>query len=228
MNKRKKKPLEGTETSQHGPTFSGPGSAGPGGIDEAQLVEKARKGNMAAFGQLVQAYQDRLYNAILRMVGNPDDALELSQDAFIRALQALRNFRGQSGFYTWLFRIGMNLAINHQRRRQSITFSSLLTDEDYGPNQADVLRTMADRRQPGPDDQAELREEHRRVLAALQELDGDARAIVVLRDIEQLSYADIANILEVPAGTVKSRLCRARQALRDILSAQDNPTRLKA
>lgn len=193
--------------------------------DESTYVERARKGDMGAFGQLVQMYQHRLYNALIRMVGSADDALEICQEAFLRALQAIKKFRGQAGFYTWLYRIGFNLAINHRRKKKTIDFTALRRETDDDGRQADGLRHLIDPA-ASPPEQTQLRDEHRRALAALMTLDEDARAIIILRDIEQFNYAEIAAILELPAGTVKSRLCRARLALREKLTAQERSSRV--
>jgi RNA polymerase sigma-70 factor (ECF subfamily) len=184
-----------------------------GGSEDDVLIKRCRTGNMAAFEQLVLKYQDRLFNAVFRMVGDYDDAMELTQEAFYRAMKGLKKFRGNAGFYTWLFRIGMNLCINHHRRQQRIQIRSLSGDDQLG-HQADALTVMAKANDSSPVYQAQVRENHGRVLAALEELEASARAVVVLRDIEELDYAQIADILQVPTGTVKSRLSRARAALR--------------
>ncbi|MBN2210093.1 MAG: sigma-70 family RNA polymerase sigma factor [Sedimentisphaerales bacterium] len=181
------------------------------------LLARSRAGQMAAFGQLVERYQHRLYNAVLRMVANADDAQEITQDAFVRALQGLRQFRGSSGFYTWLFRIGMNLSINFHRRRRKVQMTSLSVENPLTGTQADGLAHLADAETSGPAQRAQLAEEHRRVLAALDRLEPSARAVIVLRDIEDLDYAQIGQILDIPVGTVKSRISRARLTLRNML-----------
>jgi RNA polymerase sigma-70 factor (ECF subfamily) len=157
------------------------------------------------------------------MVGNADDAQELAQDAFVRALQGLKRFRGGSSFYTWLFRIGINLSINHRRRRQRVRFTSLQGGPTPRGAQADGLAVLADPAGKSPVQEAQVSEIHQRILEALEELDPPSRAVVVLRDIEQLDYAEIARVLEVPLGTVKSRLARARLALRERLEAGEKP-----
>ena len=188
------------------------------------LVGQARSGGMDAFGKLIERHQDRLFNAMLRMLGNYDDAQELAQEAFVRALQGLKRFRGNAAFCTWLFRIGINLAINHRRRRQTVRFTSLHADRPgLADSQAHNLADMAEASGPSPVQVAQTREDHRLVVEALAELESDARAVVVLRDIEQFNYSDIARILEVPVGTVKSRLFRARSALRARL-LDDSPS----
>lgn len=181
------------------------------------LLARSRAGQMAAFGQLVERYQHRLYNAVLRMVANADDAQEITQDAFVRALQGLRQFRGSSGFYTWLFRIGMNLSINFHRRRRKVQMTSLSAENPLTGTQADGLAHLADSETSGPVHRAQVSEEHRRVLAALDRLEPAARAVIVLRDIEDLDYARIGHILDIPVGTVKSRIARARMTLRNML-----------
>ena len=207
----------GTKLSADGQTLMTGADGADGGPTDEVLIGRCRGGNMAAFGQLIERYQDRLFNAVLRVVGNRDDALELTQDAFVRALQGLRRFRSQSSFYTWLFRIGINLGINLRRRQQRMRVSSYDSVTEDQSGQAAGLAQRADPDSPQPVRQAEIKEEHGRVLAALEELAPEARAIVVLRDIEQLNYAQIGQVLEVPMGTVKSRLARARMSLREKL-----------
>ena len=188
--------------------------------NDDELLKRSRGGDMDAFGLLINKYQDRLFNAMLRMVNNYDDAQELTQDAFVRALQSVDKFRGKSGFYTWLFRIGMNLGINfHRRRTGKVRFVNLQAERpEHLGRQANGLMNLVDQQNPLPVEQAQTREMHRRVLLALQNLEGPARAVVVLRDIEDLDYSDIAEILDLPVGTVKSRLFRARMTLRKMLN----------
>jgi len=189
----------------------------PAELTDELLISRCRSGDMTAFGALVEKYQHRLFNAVLRMVYNFDDAQELTQEAFIRALNGLKRFRGQAGFYTWLFRIGFNLCVNFRRKQQPVSFSTFQSQSEPGGRQAEGLLEMADVESEQPTHQVQRNEEHRRVLGALQQLAPDARAVVVLRDIEELDYAQIAAILEIPTGTVKSRLYRARMALREQL-----------
>jgi len=180
-------------------------------VSEEVLISRCRAGNMVAFGKLIETYQDRLFNATFRMVGNYDDAEELTQEAFVRAMKGLKRFRGNAKFYTWLFRIAINLCINHRRRR-----ARLLEHAGQGTTggQAAALLDMADEKSPSPLREAQIKEQHQQVLDALEQLEPAARAIVILRDIEQLDYSEIGRILEVPVGTVKSRLYRARMAVR--------------
>ena len=217
MKNTKNKPTEGTnptiggliDRTDHDPALQK--------RQEQRLISQCRHGNMTAFGQLVETYQHRLYNVLLRMVGHEDDALDLTQEAFVRAMQSIKKFRGQSGFYTWLFRIGINLALNHRQRKQKIHFHSMQPESAEMGHQADGLAALMDGQEKSPDAQAQLQEQHQRALAALAKLDAASRAVVVLRDIEGHDYATMAKILDLPIGTVKSRLARARMALREML-----------
>ena len=182
------------------------------------LISRCRKGNMTAFGQLVEKYQHRLFNTIYRMVNNYDDALELTQEAFYRAIKGLKKFRGNCGFYTWLFRIGINLSISHRSRQQKIKFTSVHSENERFGHQADgLMAVMESKDDNSPARAAQLNEAHDKIIAAIEQLEPDARAAVILRDVEQLDYSQIALVLEVPVGTVKSRLCRARMKLRERL-----------
>lgn len=197
------------------------GADGRGAItfDDTVLVDRFRKGDMQCFGLLVAKYQDRIYNMILRMCPSRADAEELAQEAFLRAMERIEQFRGQSRFYTWLFRIAANLTISHRRRNSRVTFRSLTRSAEYDGTQAEELTSaVAQQRIPGPVAAAMSAEIGDRVDRALDELDEDFRIVVVLRDIEELDYAQIAEVLDLPIGTVKSRLHRARCMLKGKLA----------
>lgn len=184
--------------------------------EDAVLVARARRHDAAAAAALVLRYQDRVYNAMCRMCRNPDDALDLTQSAFVKALQNLPRFEGRSGFYTWLFRIAMNLAISHRRRERRPTLSLSHPDEtDAGPPQPHSAL------ESDPASITERDELHRRLERALAELDEEFRAAVILKDVEELDYATIAEILDVPVGTVKSRIHRGRMLLRQALEMEN-------
>lgn len=190
----------------------------PLSLTDAVLLKRCRDGDMAAFGQLIGRYQDRVYSSILRMCGNCDDAEELCQETFVKALENVRSFRQASGFYTWLFRIGMNLTISRRRRSGRLKFHSL----EATPAGDEALRpaeTLGDERQIDPHMAAANSDAQNRVLKALAELDEEFSVVVVLRDIEDMNYDQIAEVLEVPVGTVKSRLYRARSMLREKLQS---------
>lgn len=188
-------------------------------FDDAALVDRFRQGDMQAFGVLVTKYQDRIYNMVLRMCHRPAVAEELAQDAFLRAMERIEQFRGKSRFYTWLFRIAANLAISHRRRSTRVRFHSMTYGDDADGAQAEGLTaSLAQQRHPPPATMAQSAEIGERIDAALARLDEEFRDVVVLRDVEQLDYAEIAEVLDVPLGTVKSRLHRARCMLQDMLS----------
>ncbi len=191
---------------------------------EAQLVRSAQGGQVEAFGQLVRAYQDRLYNVVYRLCGRESDAEELAQEAFLKAFEKLDQFRGGSRFFTWLFRIATNLALSHRRRTRRVKFHSLNgtnadADESFVAATAQVRTAqLAASRNPGPEAVAISRETAREVTNAVEELDEDFRVVVILRDAQDLAYDEIAEILDLPPGTVKSRLHRARTILKGKLA----------
>ncbi len=184
--------------------------------DEA-LVEKCRKGDMQAFGFLVAKYQDRLVNMMYRMTGRWAQAEELAQEAFLKALERIGQFRNQSGFYTWLFRIGANLALSYRRRCGRIRFTPLDGDGLDGTQAHALGNRLAQHREPSPDVGIESSEQSRRVHEALERLDDEHRLMIILRDMEEMDYSRIARVLDVPVGTVKSRLHRARCMMKDML-----------
>jgi RNA polymerase sigma-70 factor (ECF subfamily) len=219
-------------SSLSGTDFEAPGEppdVNPATRRELDLLRKAQHGDRAAYGQLVVAYQDRLYNGLLRLVGDQDEARDLAQEAFTRGLMKLDSFRGDASPYTWLFRIAVNLAISHLRKVQRHRVFSLDApprngngrhDDDQASSLAD--RLPGDARGSSPDlppQDLERRELHGQVLAALGRLDAEYRAVLVMRDIEGFDYQQMADVLGLPLGTLKSRLVRARLALRDELKA---------
>ncbi len=194
-------------TGSHPPSDTGLGGA----VDEA-LVARAAAGDVPAFEELVRRYQDRVHNFALRWTGNPADAEEVTQEAFLKAFRALPRFRGDAKFSTWLFQIAKNVCINlfHRGRRQMehrrVSLQDHMDDDDAIPVQIET-----------PDDnpqEALLEREFAAVAAkAIAALDPHYRDALVLRDVEGMDYADIAQILAVPVGTVKSRIHRARSEL---------------
>ncbi len=170
----------------------------------AELAEARRN-----FQQTIVEYQDRLYNLVFRMVGDREEARELTQEAFLRAWAGLVNFRADSAMYTWLARIGMNLALSHLRRRQRRDEQSL--DAVGGAD------CWAQNREISGPQAAQGNEQRQQVAAALGRLGDEHRAVLVLRDVDGLDYEHIAQVLELPLGTLKSRLFRARLALREQL-----------
>jgi RNA polymerase sigma-70 factor (ECF subfamily) len=187
--------------------------------DDAVLVEQAQAGDMGAFSRLVVRYQDRVLNACWRISGNRDDAQDLAQDAFLQALKKMETFERRASFYTWVFRIAVNLSISHRRRSARRVHLSLHNPEGQPviDHQAAALVGRVSAESTDPSARMTARETHQAVLEAMDELDEEHRAAVVLKDIEGFDYREIGDILEIPLGTVKSRIHRARMALRDRL-----------
>jgi RNA polymerase sigma-70 factor (ECF subfamily) len=190
-------------------------------FEETALIRQCRGGDLAAMEQLIIRYQGRIYNVILKICQNHDDAVELAQDAFVKALENIGNFKGQSGFYTWLFRIAVNLTLNYCKRRDKIAFQSL---DDEGTEQQLQAKTqlktlLENRASPDPSEIAQNKELCDLLYSALGKLEDSQRAVIVLRDIEGMDYARMAETLGIELGTVKSRLNRARNNLREILEA---------
>ena len=180
---------------------------------DTYLVEAALSGSRDAFGTLVERYQDRLFNTLVRVLGSHDDAAEVLQDAFVQAYTKLASFRGTSKFYTWIYRVALNLACSHRRRnirshdQQSVEqIRELSGTEPVDPNAL-------------PEQMAVNSEQAELVQAALLEISDEHRQILVLREMEECSYETIAEILDLPVGTVRSRLFRARLQLRDRLQS---------
>jgi len=194
------------------------GSAGPGQspepaeIDERQLIQRCIAGDASAFEPLVEKYRQRVWRLAYQVLHDREEAWDVAQEAFVRAFHSLPSFRGQSAFYTWLFRITVNVATDRHRQRgaQARAFGpERVTEEEWA-------RTTPD---PGggPDQQAARVEQRDRIRRALDALPPKARAIIMLSDVEGLSYREIAEVLNCPIGTVMSRLHNARKRLKGLL-----------
>ncbi len=197
------RPKEWNETAEAKPAQAGK-------LEDVDLIKGAKAGKSEAFGALIVKYQDRVYNAVWRISGNAEDARDLTQEAFLKALQRITSFREDSGFYTWIFRIAVNLALTARRSQKVRRTVELDETLDMASTQAVGLMQYAGN---ASDDQ----HLQKHLVEAMQSLDDDQRAVVVLRDIEDMDYQTISEILEVPVGTVKSRLHRGRMALREAL-----------
>ncbi|MCS3902612.1 RNA polymerase sigma-70 factor (ECF subfamily) [Methylohalomonas lacus] len=176
---------------------------------DQELVERVQRGDKHAFDLLVTKYQQRIINLVGRFVRNPNDAMDVTQEAFLKAYRALPKFRGDSAFYTWMYRIAVNTAKNYlavQSRRP------LEADQDYDEiEQIDSSGVLRDQATP---EHMLLRDEIQdTVIRAIEELPEDLRTAITLREIEGLSYEDIAEVMECPIGTVRSRIFRAREAI---------------
>lgn len=174
------------------------------------LVERVQAGDQEAFGLLVSKYQRKLLRLVMRLVRDPAEAEDVAQEAFIKAYRALPNFRGESAFYTWLYRIGVNTAknwlVSHSRRMP--TMSDITGDDTEGMEEGILLRD-----DETPDRVLMSRQIGETVNAAMDALPDDLRTAISLREIEGLSYEEIAQVMDCPIGTVRSRIFRAREAI---------------
>jgi RNA polymerase sigma-70 factor (ECF subfamily) len=181
---------------------------------EKTLLEKARQGDAEAFEKLIEAYQKKVFNIALRMLGNYDDACDIAQEVFIRAFKSIKDFREQAMFSTWIYKIATNACLDELRRRKNRVFISI--DEEVKLEEGDLKRQIEDDK-PSPDIEVEQNEMREEINKAISELSEEHRVVIVLRDIQGFTYEEIAKITKCPEGTVKSRINRARQALKEIL-----------
>lgn len=182
--------------------------------DEA-LVARTQRGDRAAYDVLVQRYQQRLYATVYHMTSNHEDANDLVQDAFIKAYRSLHSFKGQSSFYTWIYRIAVNRTINFLKRRKDRRHfslndvdASIETDPDY----VELMSHVTPRREAG------INELQQKLNEALQKLSESHRAVVIMHDVQGMTHADIARVMNCSEGTVRSRLFYARQQLQGFLA----------
>ena len=189
-------------------------------IDDVTLVARCQRGDSTAMEALIIRYQDRLYNTILKITQNPDDAAELTQDTFVKVLGKIGDFESRSSFYTWAFSIAVNLAISHSRRKQKIKFSSIDEQQQTDEHGAAALKEiLSDKSSPDPAAISQNAELCELVVKLLERLSEEHRSVLVLRDIEGMDYEHIAQVLNIGIGTVKSRLSRARNNLRELLES---------
>ena len=182
--------------------------------DDEALVTRTQRGDSAAFDELIQRYKERLYATVYHMTSNHEDANDLVQEAFIKAYKSIGSFKGQSSFYTWIYRIAVNRTINFIKRRRNKNHFSLddvdgniQTDPDF----VELMSHTTPRREVG------LHELQERLNEALQKLSEDHRAVVTMHDIQGMTHADIAKVMHCSEGTVRSRLFYARQQLQGLL-----------
>lgn len=180
-------------------------------VSDEELVRKAKEDDERAFGELVSRYESKVYSLALRMVRNPEDAEDVLQDTFLRAYRGIKSFQGASTFSTWIYRITANSALMRLRKKQLPTVSIDNQDERETPvNIADFS--------PGPVEQLLNQELQHEMEEAIQSLPPEFRQVFVLRDLEELSNAEVADILDLSVAAVKSRLHRARLKIRNRLA----------
>jgi RNA polymerase sigma-70 factor, ECF subfamily len=183
--------------------------------DDHRLIADCLQGRPAAFGELVSRYQDRLFNTVYRLLDNAEDAQDVVQEAFLNAYQSLDSFKGDSQFYTWLYRIAFNTAVS-LKRKQRVVLSLHGTREGRGdvepPDPSEYSQ---------PEHALQQAEEERRIQRALNRLSPEHRTVLILKDMEGEKYEAMAEVLEVPIGTIRSRLHRARLELRELLRQEE-------
>ena len=183
---------------------------------DLELVERVRSGDVEAFEGLVHRYQGRVYHHVQRMLGNAEDAEDVTQEVFVKVYSTLNQFRGQASFQTWVYRVTANLCVDRHRRRQRAPQVARSLDAPLETDDGEVEAELPDR--DGEPQQLLLAVELRaRVRSAMLELSDKLRAVIVMHDLEGLSYEEIAAALGIPLGTVKSRLFHARAALKKAL-----------
>lgn len=187
-------------------------------MDEQAIIKRVLAGDNNAFGELVEAYQTKVYNLALRMCGSQDDAFDLAQEAFFRAWRGLPGFQADAAFSTWLFRLTANVCLDWLRAKKRRPTVSLTTVDDEGE------QTQLEIPDPGkgPEELLLAAEDRAALTKAMNELPVEFRQILTMRAINDMSYAEIAAVLNIREGTVKSRLNRARMALRNILLQNGN------
>ncbi len=187
------------------------------GDEDAALVAQCREGNTDAFEQLVSRHQKRMLNIAWRVIGDYEEACEAVQDAFVAAYRSIRNFRGDAKFSTWMTTITLNYAKNRLkqvRSRKSIIPVSL--DEPVGTDEGTVARETASR-EASQLDRIETKDVQAKVRQCMDALDAEYREVIILRDLQELSYEEIGSVLKLREGTVKSRLFRARESVKECL-----------
>ncbi|HUA39492.1 MAG TPA: sigma-70 family RNA polymerase sigma factor [Candidatus Sulfopaludibacter sp.] len=189
--------------------------------DEELLVKRARAGDLEAYDELVQRYQERIYATVYHMTSNHEDANDLAQESFIKAFQALKSFKGGSSFYTWLYRIAVNKTINFLKQRKNRIHLSLNDLDFNAEHDPDLVAFVSDKT---PRREAGLSELQEKLNTALMKLSEPHRLVVVLHDVQGLSHEEIAKVMECNIGTVRSRLFYARQQLQAWLSDYLKPT----
>ena len=189
---------------------------------DEEAIDRVLAGDREAFAVLVDRHGSRVHGAILRMIGDPEAAKDLAQETFLKAFTRLDSFRRGSAFYTWLYAIALNQVRTEFRRWRSVKGQAMLPLDAAGPPGGDPDDRRGgppepEARTPGPEEEASRHDEAARVHRALAQLDEEYREAVVLRDLEGLSYEEIAEATGVPPGTVRSRIHRGRAALREML-----------
>jgi len=195
--------------------------ASPERLQEADqdsvIVKQVQAGDVAAFDRLIVKYRERLYGVIYHMTSNREDASDLTQDAFIKAFQAINRFQGQSSFFTWLYRIAINATLSHLRKNRFKSFLSLDTVNSEEPVSQELISALTDK--TGADRDAFVHELQEKLNEAMQKLSIKHRTVITLFEIDGLSHQEIADVMDCSVGTVRSRLHYAKQLLQAEMKA---------
>lgn len=175
---------------------------------DQDLIDDCLQGRTEAFGELVVRYQNRLYTTLVSLLSSAEDARDVAQEAFVNAFQKLHTFRGQSAFYSWLFRIALNSAVSYQRKQSRVLVSIDAAREATG------LEPVSRHPESDPGFAMDVSDRQALVRSALAELPEEYRTVLVLKEVDDLKYEEIAEIVDCPIGTVRSRIHRARLELR--------------
>lgn len=186
--------------------------------NEMALIRRVQRGDQDAFAELLEAYEKPVYNLCLRMTGNPEDAADMTQEAFLKVWRGIEQYKFESSFSTWVYRLTSNVCIDFLRGKKRRQTVSLTVDEDQDGAAELELPDAA----PLPEDQVLHRETESEIVRAMNRLDDEFRMILTLRILEDLSYEEIAQVMDLKVGTVKSRLARARVKLKKILTETGN------
>jgi RNA polymerase sigma-70 factor (ECF subfamily) len=176
-------------------------------VEDHDIITECLRGRTEAYAELVRKYQDRLYNAVFRYLDSAEDAMDVVQETFLNAYQHLRNFKAESRFFTWIYRIAFNLAVDlHRKRKPTVRLDAV--DEDNEPTGRHGIIT--------PLELLTKQEDCERVRNALKKVSPEHRLVLILKDLDDLSYQEMSKILKVPMGTIRSRLHRARAEMRTV------------
>jgi RNA polymerase sigma-70 factor (ECF subfamily) len=209
------KPTPMRETAERPAVPSAASAPTPIPVEDAVLVQRAQRGDFAAYDELVRRYQERIYSTVYHMTANHEDAVDLAQETFIKGFQALSSFKGDSSFYTWVYRIAVNKTINFLKSRKNKSHLSL-NDLDLNIENNPDLVSLVSEKTPRRD--AGLSELQEKLNEAMLKLSPAHRLVVTLHDVQGLAHEEIAAIMDCNVGTVRSRLFYARQQLQANLS----------
>ncbi len=194
---------------------------------DSSLIKAAAQGDRLAMTRLLQTIQGPVFNTCLRMLSHPQDAEEVAQETLLRVVEHLKEFEGRSDLSTWVTRIAMNQSLTRLRQRKLRKTASLDAESGGNEDGPTLGQSLSDDRELSGDSNVELAEDLTLLQEGIKQLDEEFRGVIVLRDLQEMDYAQIAQVLNVPVGTVKSRLFRARAALRAWMEARQSMARVR-